>query len=388
MASTTNNEEGEPSKKPNWFLVVPCVLLTIHAIRKLLHGDFGWRVWIGLILALAIGISELMYLRKPKPKAGMDHSDEEDEENDTPLKALVFLLDEPRTIDDDGPWIKQIGEALGRNFSFNDEEEGGELEFIMPMPHPGITEGTGQCFMLKLKEGMFWILNFRKPYMPDPEKFSQAIVDMRLRTAVAEHKAWLSVDLVTPCVENLSDEVIYDLIGKTLSALVGPDVRAIYSPEHERCNEFDPSLIPMLAGGKPLEIFADATFAPVVRIEDADEQMEAAKDEARRRWPEFVNLFNKREPEGEAPFIVKAPFTDKDHTEFMWVVVQGIEDMLVTGELANTPHQLVGFHEGQTVVIPSDSIVDWLCLDEHGQPIGGWTNKVLAAHSKRGGTNR
>ena len=111
--------------------------------------------------------------------------------------------------------------------------------------------------------------------------------------------------------------------------------------------------------------------------------MELATAEAVRRWPEFVDYFNARDPKAEAPFIVKAPFSDKVHTEFMWVEVLALDDDLITGKLSNTPHQLIGFHEGQTITLPADTVADWLCLGQDGKPVGGWSAKVLANRSKR-----
>jgi uncharacterized protein YegJ (DUF2314 family) len=332
-----------------------------------------------VIAVVVLGLEVVKHLARREEAARQKANDKESDGEDEPIRSLVFLLSEAREVEPNGSWVKQLGDVLGQplNAGGNDSKA-----FVIPVPHPGIEAGSGECFMLKIREGAFWILNMQKPYMDDPDSFAASIFDARLRTAIARHEAWISVDLVG--WEGTFDrQAVYAVIGKALSVLAGPDVVAIYCPELQRCNEFDPALIAKLAGGNPLDVFEDSTFAPVITIDDEDEQLEAAKEEARRRWPEFVALFKSRDVSKELPFILKAPFSDKSKTEFMWMEVIALDDELVTGTLANTPHELVGFREGQTVTVPAGAIVDWMCLGEDGKPLGGWTNEVLARHAKR-----
>ena len=116
-------------------------------------------------------------------------------------------------------------------------------------------------------------------------------------------------------------------------------------------------------------------------VNDDNEQMEAAVAEARSRWPEFVALFQKRDPASDRPFIIKAPFTDREGTEFMWVSVTALDGDTIHGTLANQPHRSVDYHEGQPVAVAAVDINDWLCADDNDQPLGGWTQKVLMARS-------
>ena len=112
--------------------------------------------------------------------------------------------------------------------------------------------------------------------------------------------------------------------------------------------------------------------------------MEAAVAEARRRrWPEFATLFETRDPASQRPFIVKAPFTSGEDTEHMWIVVTAIEGDAIRGTLANHPHHLLEFQEGQEVTVDAATLTDWLCADAHDSPLGGWTQKVLIAQNRR-----
>jgi uncharacterized protein YegJ (DUF2314 family) len=337
----------------------------------------------GLLLLAVLAVVAVWWMlvklkkaRMPKPPA------DGDEDNDEPIRSLVLLLDAPREIKDDA-WITHLGEALGISLGSGD---GDSVNFVLPMPHPVLTPQGDDCFMLKIPCGVFWIFHVKRPYFEDIKGWAGRMSDQRLREAVEGHHAWISVDLLT-WLEGPPDRArIYDMIGKVVAALAGPDVRVVFSPELERANEFDLSLLPRLAGGDPLALFKEPTFAPVINASDDDEKMQAAIHEARRRWPEFVGYFNARDPGSERPFIVKAPFTCGEHTEHMWMLVTGIDGDRIHGTLANQPHHLVDYHEGQTVAVAAEELTDWLCADGDDKPLGGWSQKVLTAN--RSGKSR
>src|SRR5690606_6847411 len=80
----------------------------------------------------------------------------------------------------------------------------------------------------------------------------------------------------------------YQVIGRILAAMGGPDCLAIYCPELQRCNEFDPGLLERLCSSDPVCLFNEPTFEPVIEISDNNPKMAAAVKEAITRWPEFV----------------------------------------------------------------------------------------------------
>lgn len=296
------------------------------------------------------------------------------EGEDRPLRSLVFLLDQPRKIEP-GPWVEQLGNALGVELNAN----GGEsTAFVMPIPHPMIPPERGDTFMLQIPEGAFWIFHVHQPYFNDPAEVTESIQDRRLQEAVSRHRAWFSVDLVHWNGPGPEYEGSYATIGKIMAALAGPDVCALLAPELSRCNEFDPSLIERLKNGEALEIFENPTHSPVLNISGDDPDLQKAVAEARRRWPEFIAAFAQRQPGNDAPYIVKAPFGDEGNSEFMWIEVTGIEGDTISGRLANQPHKILDLHEGQNVQVAADEIVDWVCADAAGKPLGGWTQAVLS----------
>ena len=99
-------------------------------------------------------------------------------------------------------------------------------------------------------------------------------------------------------------------------------------------------------------------------------------------WPEFVALFEQRDPASDRPFIVKAPFSEGENTEFMWMCVTGLSDGCIHGTLANQPHRLETYHEDQQVKVPVDELCDWLCAGPDDQPLGGWSQKVIMRQNR------
>lgn len=368
----------------SWLNVAIGLFLAGRGFWKIYEGQMGIWTWIGLILGLYwLGAEVYKWSKRnaadptPVPSEGMEEPDDETSE-DEPLRSLVLLLDAPWDISDTA-WIEHVGSALGVKFSQDDPNA---VNFITPIPHP-ISETGGSCFMMAVPVGMFWIFNSIKPYVENTESLAQSTPDRRMRESIVRHRAWLSVDLLHLRDDTAGIEQAYDIIGKTIAALVGPDVLGIFSPELGRLNEFDPMLIPVLAGGSPLSLFEGSTFAPVIETESDDEQMEAAIAEARRRWPEFVESFQRSGPSNDVPFLVKAPFTADGETEHMWMEVTGLTETEIHGTLANQPHHLTNYHQGQSIKVPSATLSDWICLGRDQKPVGGWTQNVLASRQPR-----
>lgn len=365
----------------SWITLLLAGFLVYRGSSRIIAGSATFWSWLCLGLGVYWIVQEMVRWWKfrstehasaapapPQPDAPQD---------DSPLRSIVFLLEAPR--DTTGKvWMDHLGEALGVRFG----EGGDATEFLMPMPHPINAQG-GECFVLAVPGGFFWILNAKTPYMDDPADCARTLKDRRLQDAVLGHKAWLSVDLVSWSDESTAPAAPYAVIGKAMAALAGPDVLAVFAPEINRLNVFDPTILPVLSGGTPLALFEDPTFSPVLGASDDDEQMEAAIAEARARWPEFVAEFQKRDASDGPPFLVKAPFTTNGETEHMWIEVTGIEESTVHGILANHPHRLDDFHQGQQVRVPSATISDWVCATDDHTMLGGWTQKVLANQLRR-----
>jgi len=369
----------------DWVNLVLGLGLLIKGVQRFMATGPGLWTFVVLGVGLYGLISAGLGFRKKSKRERESLEDDPanassaDPDDEGPVRSLVYFLDEPRRIEG-SEWMGHVGEALGVDLTPGQKEA---VNFIMEMPHPVLTPQGDDCYMLKIPSGVFWIFHVKRPYFQDLKGWGARVRDQRLREAVEGHLAWISVDLLTWLDGPMEPGRVYAEIGRIMGALAGPDVRVVYAPELNRANEFDPILLPRLTGGDPLSLFADPTFAPVLHAADDDEQMEAAMEEARRRWPEFVACFESRDPGPERPYLVKAPFTSGGNTEHMWVFVTGLEDGLICGTLANQPHHLVDYHEGQSVRIPPGDLSDWLCADRNNRPLGGWTQKVLHAQQGR-----
>jgi uncharacterized protein YegJ (DUF2314 family) len=215
----------------------------------------------------------------------------------------------------------------------------------------------------------------RKPYFDDLDAVVAEIRELRLRNAVAEHRAWVSVDLMHVYdAKRLRDPNRH--IGKLLAALATGDTTAVVWPEKKQIREWDRNVMSKLRADDPLEAFtAVPEKVPVIQISEDDPRMEAAVAEARRRWPEFVKAFALRQP-GQM-FAVKVPIRDDEgHVEFMWVKVTRLENDTIHGKVNNEPVAVKSVRMGSKVAANREDLNDWLFTDGD-KMVGGFTANVL-----------
>src|SRR5262249_17244391 len=154
--------------------------------------------------------------------------------------------------------------------------------------------------------------------------------ELRLRKAVRDHSAWLSVDLLGECSEDQLPDV-YRTIGKLAAALTDDDCLALFAPATSQLVVFDPPMRDQLRGDDPLVLFDLPPPRPVVPVSGDDPRLKAAVAKARRRWTQFVTAFEERRP--DQTFSVKARIGDPDCYEFMWLTVTGLENGIIYGRL-------------------------------------------------------
>lgn len=360
------------------FPILPLIIVSIPLIRL---NKLGWPGYTALALATVWFcvslIRWLMHCRDLRKQERVEnaHFPEEGAIGGDPLISLVYFLDEAREADEEK--IRDcFSRALEIKFDPSDENAS---EFVIDINPPKMSKGDRiQHFMVRIPSGLFNVLISKDPYIENPKEFAkESIRDKRLRSAVERHGAWISVDLMgeKPVAER-RDEA-YQIIGKALAAMAGPDCRAIYSPELQRCNEFDLNLIDVLQSNDPLALFDEPTFEPVIEVSEDDPRMSAAVEEAIERWDEFVVAFAKRTDPEDDRYIVKAEFCEGSRSEFMWVLVTGLENEKIIGSLMNDPHELVGVHRGSPVEINLDRLNDWICPGDDEEAMGGFTLKIL-----------
>lgn len=370
---------------PPRFQKFPYLSAAILLVPVAMLVGTGLSVWGVTALFLALLWFAIEFVRWLMPTGGREKGSDRDfteggggDDRIDNLISLVFFLAEPR--DADAVGIRNcVSSALGIRF----HPENPEAEFfVIPFSPPEKRRaGDGEIlhFMVKVPAGLFAVLVSDQPYIENPKSFARgAIRDKRLRNAVERHVAWISVDLMDDTTDRERIREAYQVIGRILSAMGGPDCLAIYCPELQRCNEFDPGLLERLCGSDPVSLFNEPTFEPVIEISDNNPKMAAAVKEAVSRWPEFVAAYIEAASGEKERFIVKAEFREDRKSEYMWVTVLEISPTEVTGVLMNDPHELLDVHRGATVTFTTERLNDWIYPGPGGSHIGGFTLDVLA----------
>jgi len=305
--------------------------------------------------------------------AALGHSaDSAAGETPRPMISLALLLRRPRYLDASA--LARYCEAAWGG-SYRVLSDGGEPRPPEPDAEPRWVTGRAPLLLVGSPDGVFVVHNHDRPYFDSGSDPTAGTVDLRLRQVLRENRAWIAVDLMSPTDESVPRESLYPPVARLIAELAGPDCQAIFRPETEQFNYWDDTLEERLRGPDALSLFGDPTKLPVIEVDDDDPRMLAAVEEARSRWPEFVEAFEARAGEH---FSVKAPVEGGGNKEFIWIAVDTVEDGRVNGRLGNDPVDLGDLKEGSPVSVPVVEINDWVFLRE-GQPHGLFTPKVLEA---------
>ena len=288
----------------------------------------------------------------------------EEGEADKPMISIVLLLDSPRYLED-MVLAGIVEEAWGGDYTSGDEDA-----------QDGFVVGEAPVYVIKCPHGIFMVNQFDRPYFDEVDEVAEEIGELRLRRAILEHQAWLSVDLMVPVDEDLPLEDFYPLIIRLIYELAGDDVLAVLRPETGQINVWDDEVLGALLKPDGIEQFNRVDpFVPVVPVADDDPAMKAAVAEARERWPEFAEAFAKRG--NDDAFSVKAPVTVGGNTEFIWIEVTGLEPEYIHGKLGNEPVALEGLQLGSVVEVPVADLNDWFYAIGEAEPVGLFTVKVV-----------
>ena len=226
--------------------------------------------------------------------------------------------------------------------------------------------------LVAIVDGTFFLVhNLPAPYMPEPLKAAQEIQELRLRKAVAEHKAWISMDILHPPEAASTDN--YRIVARFLSHLVGDDCLALYHPPLCRFATCTEGTLESLRGDDPIQaLFGAWQEAPVIPIDD-DPRLKAAEAEARRRFGEFEEAVQNHDGDG---FSVKVAITVDGNTEHIWVDVERISDGKIEGTLGNEPVELGDLRLGSKVTIEKGQVEDWAII-RGSDMVGAFTLPVF-----------
>jgi len=286
------------------------------------------------------------------------------DEDETRLISFVALLAEPVQLESHTV-ARLASEAWNADLSA--EEETGADGFVV---------GSPTTIFIRYRNRMFFVNMFDRPYVDEVDEVSSKITDMRLSSLFARHKAWISCDAtdITPDSPDSEVREAYRMCGWLMSKLVDDNTLALLIPDQERIYPSGEKLEELLQSKDPFAAVTEEGYAPVVAVDGEDPRMQAAVDEARRRWPEFVAAFETRGPEH---FSVKSPITAGGNTEFIWIEVTAIENDTILGTLANDPMDLGRLKLGSRVRTSAAELNDWIFFDEKDAMHGGFTIKVV-----------
>src|SRR5262249_36126310 len=158
-------------------------------------------------------------------------------------------------------------------------------------------------------EVIFAIHNLTMPYARDPAREGDSIADLRLRKAIKEHRAWLSMDILDP---KRSSRENYQFVARTLAHLIGPECLALYHPPRKVLVPCTDGTAAQLQSEDPIQAVFGVSQVPVIPVEQGDPRLKTAEAEARKRFPEFEEAF--RQKRGSA-FSIKAPILYEGETE-------------------------------------------------------------------------
>lgn len=307
-----------------------------------------------------------------------------DEDDDQPFLSLVLLFREPVYLEPDS-LARMASRAWGANVEVATEDDADEE--LDAEQKRSLLVGESPHFFCAHWPGLFLIHNLDDPYFDDSDAVADSVREIRVSQAIEQHRAWVAVDIVQWFGDDSAEDKrqAYRLIARLLAELADENCLAIVDPTDGRVFLYDPTTEEKLRSDDPLAALSDWYYPPVLAIEADDPELQAAVNEARQRWPEFVAAFEsryERDADDEPPFLVKAPFTDGEHVEYMWVRVTGIENEIVYGVLENTPANVRSVNEGHRVRVRLDNLNDWMCILD-GQPAGAFTVQVLAKKSRQ-----
>jgi len=288
-------------------------------------------------------------------------------QEDEPLVSLVVLRRTARHLDDRG-LADMATRALGVDITSQDSHA---TAFVAGEPPLFAIKGAGLFLLLNDLDAL---------YFDDTEGLADEVGELRLRKALLEHQAWLSVDLIHKD-DALTLDDAHRLMARLVAELLDGDSLAVFSPETQVLRAVDDELREALLSDDPLAGLVETMPVPVVPVSGDDPRMMEAVAEARRRWPELVAAFERRQPDQH--FAAKAPFGDPDDPEFMWLTVTGIDGDAIHGILDNDPVDVPDLTCGDPVSVQLEDLNDWLYL-AGDEPCGGFTIAAIAEIQREG----
>lgn len=121
---------------------------------------------------------------------------------------------------------------------------------------------------------------------------------------------------------------------------------------------------------------ASASAPAKIAIDDKDARMRAAAEEARRRWPEFVEAVSSGNKKQKCIAKTGYPLPD-GNLEYLWITVTQINASQVTGTVNTRPTYAADIQKDQTLTVESSSITDWIVAEGKSIKAGNFQSEVI-----------
>ena len=301
----------------------------------------------------------------PQRKASDEQASEDSDKSGPPPVSVVLLqsslpqLSEPQL-------VARIKAAWKVDLS--SPKDGAENE-------EGFVVKGGPGFIIKTKDSQYMMIMSEEPYLK--KDAIDEVEELRLKTMLKEHAAWVSVDLLSGDQE-LSPAAKareWKRVASLAAELLNDKTVGVILPEPNVIVVKNDSTADQLRQKDPVTALRDSQDVAVVGADSDDPEMEKAVEDARKSWSDFVKAFEAR-AEGTDNFGVKFPFDAPENKEFMWVEVTSVDDEFVTGKLANDPVWVKDLKLGSKVKRKVSEIADWMYMKD-GDIVGGYSVKVL-----------
>ncbi|MFC1757792.1 DUF2314 domain-containing protein [Planctomycetota bacterium] len=231
---------------------------------------------------------------------------------------------------------------------------------------------SDHAFTVNYQSHSFFVM-----WQNDPYEFSQEtqekLRDGRIKTALDHHQAWFAVDLdVWP--GSRPTDVSYQLFARLLHALLDSEsALAIMDTEKAEIVCYSNEIDQLLQSEYPRNIVRKMSPFPIDHWDESLPATKKAFEEAKRRWPEFVEVV--RQKSGETCYVL-AELTDGEESERIWVDVESVDGETVRGKLNSRPIWLKGMTEGDKISIQITDVDDWMYDRSEGESVGGFSLDV------------
>ena len=279
-----------------------------------------------------------------------------------PVDSVVLLFDEAPAFTD-----TEIVDAIKRAFPVHAPQ----MLPVGELPPPDYAPDAPPCRSIPfaVHRRVFGLLIGSFPYAQMSDDAEDPAVERSTVRAFVSHRGWVGVDFVA----GEKPEDMFGLLGQIAAELMTPETSLVFIPSLALVAHPTDELVAAMRSGRWLDRL-EGLAPPMLQSRPAnDEALIAAADEARERFPEFIEAF--RAGAGRE-FSAKFPFTDGMQTEHMWVAVQSINGDSILGTLGNQPGLLKNVREGDPVTRTLDELEDWLYMDGETM-VGGFSVRVL-----------